>query len=182
MEVAKSKKGIYVSQRKYILDLLTKIGMLGYKPTDTPIVVQKKKRTPKKDEPDEGEDLSDDEVEERNNEPVDKYKHQRLVGRLIYLSHIRPDIAFTVSITSQYICDPRKKHMKAVYRILRYLKGTLGRGLFFKKSEQRTIEIYIDADWEGTHVDRRSTSRYCSFVWENLVTWKSQKTKGDLQE
>ena len=67
--------------------------------------------------------------------------------------------------------------MDAAYRILRYLKGTPGKGLFFRKQERRTIEVYTDASWGGTHPDRRSTSGYCSFVWENLVTWKSQKQR-----
>lgn len=67
--------------------------------------------------------------------------------------------------------------MDAAYRILRYLKGTPGKGLFFKKQEQRLIEVYSDANWGGTYKDKRSTLGYCSFVWGNLVTWKSQKQR-----
>ena len=60
--------------------------------------------------------------------------------------------------------DPYEKHLKAVYRILRYLKGNPGIGLYFKRTEDRGIEAYYDADWAGTISDRRSTSGYCSLV------------------
>ncbi|RVW30562.1 Retrovirus-related Pol polyprotein from transposon RE1 [Vitis vinifera] len=121
MEVARSRKGIVVSQRKYILDLLKETGMLGCKPIDTPMDSQKKLG-------------------------IEKKVHR-----------------------------PTEEHMEAVYRILRYLKMTPGKGLFFRKTENRDTEVYSDADWAGNIIDRRSTSGYCSFVWGNLVTWRSKK-------
>ena len=71
--------------------------------------------------------------------------------------------------------SPSKSHLDAVYRILEYLKGTLGRGLLFQKNEERKAEVYVDADWEGSVTNRQSTSGYCSYVWGNLVTWRSKK-------
>ena len=68
-----------------------------------------------------------------------------------------------------------KSHLDVVYWILKYLKGTLGRGLMFKKNEGRNVEVYVDADWAGSVNDRRSTSGYCSYVGGNLVTWRSKK-------
>jgi len=106
---------------------------------------------------------------------MDKGRYQRLVGRLIYLSHMRPDIAYAISVVSQFIQAPYEEHMEAVHRILKYLKGTPGRGLFFKKNEARSIEAFTNADWAGSISDRRSTSGYCTFVWGNLVTWRSKK-------
>ncbi|KAG8497018.1 hypothetical protein CXB51_008234 [Gossypium anomalum] len=106
---------------------------------------------------------------------VDKGQYQRLVGKLIFLSHTRPDIAFAVSLVSQFMHSPIKEHEEAVFRILRYLKSSPGKGLFFKKSEQRGIEAYTDADWAGSITNRRSTSGYCTFFWGNLVTWQSKK-------
>ncbi|RVW97919.1 Retrovirus-related Pol polyprotein from transposon TNT 1-94 [Vitis vinifera] len=126
MEIARSKKGIAVSQRKYVLDLLNETGMLGCKPAETPMDT-----TVKLEESD-------------GSAPVDKGRYQRLVGKLIYLSHTRPDIGFSVSVVSQFMNNPTEKHMTAVIRILRYLKMTPGKG-------------------------------YCSFVWGNLVTWRSKK-------
>ena len=70
---------------------------------------------------------------------------------------------------------PCEEHLEVVHRILKYLKGSLGKGLFFKKGETRTIEGYIDTEWAGSVEDRWSTSSYCTFVWGNLVTWRSKK-------
>jgi hypothetical protein len=108
-------------------------------------------------------------------QPVDREKYQRLVGRLIYLSHTRPDIAFAVSVVSQFMHDPKTHHMEAVNRIIRYLKGCPGRGLLYKSNGSLQVECYTDADWAGSLDDRRSTSGYCTFVGGNLVTWRSKK-------
>ncbi|RVW95017.1 Retrovirus-related Pol polyprotein from transposon TNT 1-94 [Vitis vinifera] len=157
MEIARSKKGIAVSQRKYVLDLLNETGMLGCKPAETPMDT-----TVKLEESD-------------GSAPVDKGRYQRLVGKLIYLSHTRPDIGFSVSVVSQFMNNPTEKHMTVVIRILRYLKMTPGKGLFFQRTTKKELEIFSDADWAGSVTDRRSTSGYCSFVWGNLVTWRSKK-------
>ena len=101
---------------------------------------------------------------------IDQESYQWLVGKLIYLSHTRPDIAFAVSVVSQFMHSPKERHLEAVLRLLRYLKRTPGRGLLFKKGDYKAVEIYTDADWAGSSVDRRSTSGYCTYVWGNLVT------------
>ncbi|KAL4025831.1 hypothetical protein IC575_014237 [Cucumis melo] len=157
MEVARSKEGISMFQRKYTLNLLTETGMSGCRPADTPIEFNCKLGN------------SDNQV------PVDKEQYQRLVGKLIYLSHTRPDISFAVSVVSQFIQAPYEKHTEAVNIILRYLKNTSGKGLMFRKTNRKTIEAYTDSDWAGSVVDRKSTSGYCTFVWNNLVTWRSKK-------
>ena len=64
---------------------------------------------------------------------VDWGSYQRLVRRLIYLSHTRPDIAYAVSVVSQHIQAPKEVHLQAVYMILQYLKATPGKGILFKK-------------------------------------------------
>ncbi|KAL0548965.1 hypothetical protein IC582_013444 [Cucumis melo] len=157
IEVTRFKEGISVSQRKYTLDLLTEIGMLGCRPADTPTEFNYKLGN------------SDDQVS------VDEEQYQRLVGKLIYLSHTCPDISFAVSVVSQFMQAPYEKHMEAVNRILRYLKNTSGKGLMSRKTNRKTIEAYTDSDWAGYVVDRKSTSGYCTFVWGNLVTWRSKK-------
>ena len=109
--------------------------------------------------------------------PTDKDKYQRLVERLIYLSHTRPDIAYAVSVVSQFMHCPSKEHMDAVYRVLRYLKSSPGKGLFFGRNNDYKISGYTDADWAGDQTDRKSTSGYFMFVGKNLVTWRSKKQK-----
>ena len=104
IKVARSKKGISMNQRKYVLDLLAEMGMLNCKPIDTPIEVNHHLES------------TEDQV------PANKDQYQKLVGKLIYLSHTRPDIAYVVSVVCRFMHAPREKHMNAVFRILRYLK------------------------------------------------------------
>ncbi|XP_057478145.1 retrovirus-related Pol polyprotein from transposon TNT 1-94 isoform X6 [Actinidia eriantha] len=156
MEVARSDRGIFISQRKYILDLLEETGMLGCKPVNSPIEANHH--------------LSGDMGERTNKE-----RYQRLVGRLIYLAHTRPDVSYAVDVVSQFMHDPRTSHMDAVYRILSYLKSAPGKGIMFSNHGHLQLEVFTDADWAGSVDDRRSTSGYCTFLGGNLVTWRSKK-------
>ncbi|XP_058217582.1 uncharacterized mitochondrial protein AtMg00810-like [Rhododendron vialii] len=126
--------------------------MLGCKPADSPIELNHH--------------LSGD-----MGERTDKERYQRLVGRLIYLAHTRPDITYAVGVVSQFMHDPRISHLDAVYRILRYLKSAPGRGILFSNHGHLRLEAFTDADWAGSVDDRRSTSGYCTFIGGNLVTW-----------
>lgn len=159
IEVARSIQGISMSQRKYTLDLLAETGMLDCKPVDTPIEANHQLGM------------------FPNQSPCDKGRYQRLVGRLIYLSHTRPDIAYAISVVSQFMHNPSKDHMKAVLRILRYLKKSPGKGLLFKKGGNMEVMGYTDADWAGNAMNMRSTSGYFMFVCGNLVTFRSKKQK-----
>ena len=155
LEIAYSKKGIFLNQRKYVLDLLQETGKLGVKPVDTP--------TESGSKPDnDGELISD----------IGHF--QRLVGKLIYLTITRPDIAYAVSLVSRFMHAPRVNHLTAVNRILQYLKRSPGRGILMCNNGNCSITVYTDADWAGCPVDRKSTTGYCTFVGGNLVTWKSK--------
>ncbi|KAK9186936.1 hypothetical protein WN944_018325 [Citrus x changshan-huyou] len=158
IEVSRSKGGIFLSQRKYALDLLHETGMTACQPIDTPIEEGLKFC------------ITSDQV------PVDKGRYQRLIGRLMYLSHTRPDLAYALSVVSQFMHNPEEQHMKAIMRILRYLKTNPGKGILFSKNEDYSnIEVYTDTDWAGSLSDRCSTSGYFTFVGGNLVTWRSKK-------
>ena len=107
---------------------------------------------------------------------VDKGSYQRLVGRLMYLAHTRPDLAYALSIVSQFMHNPEEQHINAVMRILRYLKSVLGKGVLFTKNvDCQSVDAYSDVDWAGAIDDIRSTSGYFTFVGGNLVTWRSKK-------
>jgi hypothetical protein len=146
IEVARSKHGIFLCQRKYTIDLLSETGLLGCKPVDTPI------------------EQNHMLFQCSNSASIDKGRYQRLVGKLIYLSHTRPDITYAVNVVSQFMHDPRKAHMDAVERILRYLKSNPGKGILFSNHGNLKVEGYTDADWAGSKNDKRSTSGYFTFV------------------
>lgn len=140
MEVARSSSGISISQRKYVHDLLKETNMLGCKPVDTQMDPNIKIDW-KKDFP-----------------PIDKGRYQRLVGKLIYQAHTRPNIGFVVSVISQFMNRSTEEQMNTAYRVLRFLKGSSGKGLLFRKTSTRGLEIYSDVDWAGSSTNRRSTS------------------------
>ena len=157
IEVAQSNSGVVISQRKYILDILTDIGMLDCKPVDTPMDPNVKLV------PGQGELLRD------------PGRYRRLVGKLNYLTITRPNILFLVSVVSQFLQSPCDNHWDAVVRILHYIKGTPGQGVLYENRGHTQVIGYSDADWAGSPTDRRSTSGYCVFIGGNLISWKSKK-------
>ena len=137
IEVSRSSEGIFLSQRKYALDLLQETGMSGCQPVDTPI--------------EEGLKL----CIEPNQVSTHKGIYQRLVGKLMYLAQTRPDLAYALSVVSQYMHNPREQHMNAVMRILRHLKNAPRKEiLFIKNVDHQSIKVYTDVDWAGTVDDR----------------------------
>ncbi len=94
---------------------------------------------------------------------------------MIYLTNTRPDFTFAVSVVSQFMHAPRTTHMDAVFHILRYLKTCPGLGLFFAADCQSGLLCFTDADYAGSKTDRRSTSGFCTFYGNHLISWKSQK-------
>ena len=104
------------------------------------------------------------------------YSQTRKLGS-IYLTITRPDICFAVNQVSQHMQAPKVHHWKMVDRILRYLSGSHGQGVWMGCNGSTEVVGYCDADWAGDRVDRRSTTGYCTFIGGNLVTWKSKKQK-----
>ncbi|XP_057543835.1 uncharacterized mitochondrial protein AtMg00810-like [Amaranthus tricolor] len=157
IKVLRSRRGIFINQKKYILDLLAEIGMLDCKPAEIPIVANLRLQT----------------VQDR--ELADKEQYQKLAGKLIYLSHNRPNISYAAGVISRFMHLPQVTHMDTVIRILRYLKGTSSRGVFFKKNDHLDLMAYTDADWVGDRDSMKSTLGYFTLVGGNLVTWRSKK-------
>ncbi|RDX77511.1 putative mitochondrial protein, partial [Mucuna pruriens] len=151
IEVAQSKEDIVISQRKYALDILQETSMSNCRPVDS-LMDPNMKLMIKQGEP-----YSDPE------------RYRRLVGKLIYLIITRPDISFAVGVVSQFMQAPCIDHWATVLRILRYNKKTPGQSLLYEDKGDTHISCYCDADWAGSPIDRRSTTR------ENVVSWKSKK-------
>ena len=102
-------------------------------------------------------------------------RHKRLVGKLNYLTVTLPDIAYVVSIVSQFMSAPTVKHWAALEQILCYLKRAPGLGILYTNHRHAQIECFTDVDWAGSKADGRSTTGFCVFVGGNFVSWKSKK-------
>ncbi|KAL6313697.1 hypothetical protein AAG906_010115 [Vitis piasezkii] len=149
--------GISSLKLKYVLDLLAETGKMEAKPCSTPMIPNVH--------------LTKDDGDPFDN--PERYK--RLVGKLNYLTVTRPDIAYAVSIVSQFMSAPTVKHWAALEQILCYLKRAPGLGILYSNHGHAQIECFTDADWAGSKADRRSTTGFCVFVGGNLVSWKSKK-------
>jgi len=158
MEVSRSKKGIFISQRKYTLEILKDGGCLGAKPVNFPMEQNVKLSN-------EGELLKD------------PSPYRRLVGRLIYLIVTHSDITYSVHILSRFMHAPHKPHMEAVMRIFRYLKNNLSQGLFFSSQNDLSLRAFCDLDWGGCPISRKSTTGYCVFLGSSLISWRTKRQK-----
>ncbi|XP_019238040.1 PREDICTED: uncharacterized protein LOC109218157 [Nicotiana attenuata] len=105
----------------------------------------------------------------------DKGKFQRLVGRLLYLTTTRPEIAFVVQVLSQYMHAPKVSYMEAALRVIRYIKIAPGLGLFMPAGKCRQLVAYCDSDWGSCVETRRSVTGYMGKFGEALISWKSKK-------
>ena len=147
VEVMRSKHGIFLSQRKYVFDLLSETGKLGAKPCSSPMA-------PGVHLTREGELFEDPE------------RYRRLVGKLNYLTVTCPCIAHSINVVSQYMSSLTVDDWATVEHILCYLKGAPGRGILYSNHGHNRVECFTDADWVGSKEDRRSTSGYCILLVE----------------
>ena len=129
-----------------MLDLFKEIGKLACKPTDTPIEPNHK--------------IGDN----NSNASVDRGNYQRLVGWLIYLSHMRLNFAYAICVVSQFMHNPKEAHHQVIHQILHYQKGAPRKGIPFKKGTSLTLDAYIDIDYVGSVVNICLTSCYCTFL------------------
>lgn len=101
--------------------------------------------------------------------------YQKLVGKLIYFTLTRPDIAYSVHVLSQFMHAPRQSHLKMAFRVLRYLKGSPGKGVLIEKGKLPSLSAYVDSDWGKWFTSRKSITGFCLFFGGSLVSWKSKK-------
>jgi len=159
LEISSDSSGYYLTQARYASDLLSRAGLTDSKTAPTPLEYNTRLT------PMEGSPLSDATL------------YRQLVGSLVYLTVTRPDIAQAVHIVSQFLSAPRSTHYAAVLRILRYVKGTLFYGLHYSASSPLELRAFSDADWAGDPTDRRSTTGYCFFLGDSLISWRSKKQR-----
>ncbi|XP_019150318.1 PREDICTED: uncharacterized protein LOC109147132 [Ipomoea nil] len=157
LEVARTQKGIAVNQRKYALDLLKETGFLSSKPVRTPMIQTSK--------------LSQD-----TGTPLEENsQYRRLIGKLLYMTITRPDICFAIQQLSQFLDKPTTDHLQAAHRILRYVKNSPSKGIFFPANSSLKLRGFADSDWAACIDTRRSVTGFCMFLGEALISWKSKK-------
>jgi hypothetical protein len=149
-QVKQLQEGTFISQTKYIQDILTKFGMKDAKPIKTPMGTNGHL------------DL------DTGGKSVDQNVYRSMIGSLLYLCASRPDIML-------FVCMCARFHLRAVKRILRYLVHTPKFGLWYPKGSSFDLLGYSDADWAGCKIDRKSTSETYQFLGRSLVSWASKK-------
>ncbi|XP_018622559.1 secreted RxLR effector protein 161-like [Nicotiana tomentosiformis] len=156
-------------QRKYTLVLISELGLGAAKPAVTPIEGNVKLTTK---EYDEHIGVLEGTTDETLRDPG---KYQRLLGKLLYLTVTRPDIAYSVQTLSQFIQKPKRSHMEAAQRVVKYVKGQPGQGILLSSRNENTITAYCDADWAACLLTRKSVTGFFIKYGESLVSWKSKK-------
>ncbi|XP_021771710.1 uncharacterized protein LOC110735835 [Chenopodium quinoa] len=157
IEVARSSSGLFLCQRKYTLDIISKVGLLGEKPSGFPIEQNHKLGLAT------GELLADPE------------SYRRLVGRLIYFAVTRLDFVYPVHILSQFVQEPRSEHWEAALRVVRYLKGTSDQGILLSADSDLTLQGWCDSDWAACPLTRRSLTSWLVFLGHSPISWKTKK-------
>ena len=157
MEVWNNMDGISLRQGKYVVEILKRLGMMDCKAMTTPMESNLKL-------------LSD-----ASSKIVDAMMYHQMIGSLMYLTNMRPDICFVVNTLSQYLTNPRHVHLTTAKHILRYLKGTLDYGLKYKTDQRINLEGYVDLYWEGSAIDRKSTLGCCFSMGSGVISWFSRK-------
>jgi hypothetical protein len=151
-QVKQLQEGTFISQTKYIQDILNKFGMKDAKPIKTPMGTNGHL------------DL------DMGGKSVDQMVYRSMIGSLLYLCASRPDIMLSVCMCARFQADPKEVHLRAVNRIMRYLVYTPKFGLWYPKGSTFDLIGYCDVNWAGCKIDRKSTSGTCQFLGRSLVS------------
>ncbi|GJZ74431.1 uncharacterized mitochondrial protein-like protein [Tanacetum coccineum] len=137
LQVKQKTDGIFISQDKYVADMLKKFDLASVKTAKTPMET---KMALTKDE-------------EANE--VDVHLNRSMIGSLMYLTASRPDIMFAVCACSRFQVTPKTSHLNAMKRIFKYLKGKPNLGLWYPRESSFDLKAYSDSDYAGANLDRR---------------------------
>ncbi|GJY02717.1 retrovirus-related pol polyprotein from transposon TNT 1-94 [Tanacetum coccineum] len=154
-----SPRDIFLNQSKYALESLKKYGMESCDPMDTPMVEKSK--------------LDED----TQGKAIDHTHYRGMVDTLMYLTSSRPDMVYAVCMCARYQAYPTEKHLHAVKRIFRYLRGHVNRGLWYSKDSAIALTVFANADHAGCQDTRRSTSGSMQLLGDRLVSWSSKGRK-----
>ncbi|XP_019058893.1 PREDICTED: uncharacterized protein LOC109116982 [Tarenaya hassleriana] len=157
LQVKQTDDGMFISQRKYARSLVRIFELVGSKSAKTPMSTTTKL------------------IRDEDGEDVDTKLYRGMIGSLLYLTASRPDLCLSVGICARYQAKPKKSHLQAVKRIIKYVKGTVEYDLHYTKDTSSELVGFCDADWGGHTDDRRSTSGGCFFLGNNMVAWHSKK-------
>jgi hypothetical protein len=157
ISVNRHSKGMFLSQKKYAEEIIERAGMSSCKPSPTPVDTKTK--------------LSG----VSGNPYHDPTEYRSLAGALQYLTFTRPDISYAVQQVCLFMHDPKTQHMSALKRIIRYVRGTIDFGLHLYPSSIDKLISYTNADWAGCPDTRRSTSGYCVYLGDNLISWSVRR-------
>jgi hypothetical protein len=155
-QVKQLQEGTFISQTKYIQDILTKFGMKDDKPIKTPMGTNGHL------------DL------DTGGKSIDQKVYRSMIGSLLYLCASRSDIMLSVCMCARFQADHKEVHLRAVKRIMRYLVYSPKFGLWYPKGSTFDL-IGSDVDWALCKIDRKSTSGTCQFLGRSLVSWASKK-------
>ncbi|KAJ0954577.1 putative RNA-directed DNA polymerase [Helianthus annuus] len=155
--VTRDYNSLFLAQTQYARDILHRANMTACKPCHTPVDTNSKLSAS------DGSPLPDGSL------------YRSLAGALQYLTITRPDLAYAVQQICLFMHAPRDTHFDFLKRVLRYLHGTIDMGLRISASPSRSLVAYSDADWGGCPDTRRSTSGYCIFLGDNLISWSSKR-------
>ncbi|XP_071739935.1 uncharacterized mitochondrial protein AtMg00810-like [Rutidosis leptorrhynchoides] len=156
ISTSRTATGMFLSEKQYAIELLERAGMTSCQPCRTPVEPGAK-------------------LTAHGPSVQDPTLYRSLAGALQYLTFTRPDISYAVQQICLFMHDPREQHLHALKRIVRYIQGTLDMGLQLYASSPTTLVAYSDADWAGCPTTRRSTSGYCVFLGNNLLSWSSKR-------
>eukprot|EP00253_Pinus_taeda_P022758 PITA_22758 len=157
IEVDQNENGIFMSQARYVNEVLGRFNMQECKAAITPTVMGLK--------------LS----KVDSSKDFDPSLYKSIAGSLMYLTATRPDIMFAISLISRFMETPKEAHWQAAKRILRYVKGTKKFGILYNVSEHSDLVGYTDSDWARSVDDRKSTSGYVFHMGSGAISWDSKK-------
>nr|GFC24876.1 retrovirus-related Pol polyprotein from transposon TNT 1-94 [Tanacetum cinerariifolium] len=159
LKISQSHRDIFINKSKYALESLKIYDFESCDPVDTPMVEKSK---------------LDEDKEEKAVYP----SHYRgMIGTLLYLTASRPDLQFAICMCARYQARPTEKHLHAVKKIFRYLRGTVNRGLWYSKDSLIALTAFADTDHVGCQDTRHSASGSLQFLGDKLISWSSKRQK-----